>query len=82
MFICAVNIKGNVNLLFRLCCSSISHTTFFNFLEWAAPDEASFSICRRLILERLIYFPLYKVHNYFCLKLLLKLKFYRHGLYI
>ncbi|KAF7273899.1 uncharacterized protein LOC143190908 [Rhynchophorus ferrugineus] len=45
---------------FGLCFSSICHTTFFNFLEWAAPEEASFSICRRLILERLIYFPLYK----------------------
>lgn len=33
---------------------------FYNWLERAVPEEASFAIVKRLLIERLIYSPLYQ----------------------
>ncbi|XP_050304468.1 peroxisomal membrane protein 2 isoform X2 [Anthonomus grandis grandis] len=33
---------------------------FYSFLEYAVPDGASFPVARKLILERLVYSPLYQ----------------------
>ncbi|KAL1494752.1 hypothetical protein ABEB36_010300 [Hypothenemus hampei] len=47
---------GAFGLLFG---GSIPHY-FYSFLDWAVPDEASFAIAKRLLLERLVYSPLYQ----------------------
>ncbi|XP_060524563.1 peroxisomal membrane protein 2 [Cylas formicarius] len=40
---------------------------FYQFLEYAVPDEASFAIIKRLFLERLVYSPLYQAFSLYTL---------------
>ncbi|ENN75473.1 peroxisomal membrane protein 2-like [Dendroctonus ponderosae] len=54
---------GTFGLLFG---GSLPHF-FYKFLEHAVPDEASFAIAKRLILERLVYSPLYQAFSLYAL---------------
>jgi len=54
---------GAFGLLFG---GSLPHY-FYTFLDRAVPDEASFAIVKRLILERLIYSPLYQAFSLYML---------------
>ncbi|XP_066245187.1 peroxisomal membrane protein 2 [Euwallacea similis] len=54
---------GAFGLLFG---GSIPHY-FYTFLEWAVPEEASFAVAKRLILERLVYSPLYQAFALYAL---------------
>nr|CAH7738295.1 unnamed protein product [Callosobruchus chinensis] len=33
---------------------------FYSFLDWAVPEDAAFGIAKKLLLERLVYSPLYQ----------------------
>ncbi|CAH1991639.1 unnamed protein product [Acanthoscelides obtectus] len=40
---------------------------FYNFLDWAVPEDASFPIAKKLLLERLVYSPLYQAFTLYAL---------------
>jgi len=54
---------GAFGLLFG---GSIPHY-FYSFLDRVVPDEASFAIAKRLVMERLIYSPLYQAFSLYML---------------
>lgn len=47
--------------VFGLLFSGPAQHYFYSFLERAVPDEASFTILKKLFLERVIFFPLCQV---------------------
>nr|CAI5842714.1 unnamed protein product [Callosobruchus analis] len=40
---------------------------FYSFLDWAVPEDAAFSIAKKLLLERLVYSPLYQAFTLYAL---------------